>query len=108
MPGGSKDVWWSRDALADVEGIARYLARRESKALALAVITEVKEAAERLSYQSRMWRVRDTVYPGARFILVEPYVIVYDIRGRTVNIVRVVHGAQDIEAIFRTEDTPQI
>lgn len=108
MLGENKKVAWSEDALSDVEEIARYLARRESNALARSAITEIKEAGERLSYQSLLWRERATVYPGARFLLVDPYVIVYDIRGERVNIVRVVHGVQDIQAIFHTEDMPQL
>lgn len=101
-------VVWTEDAKDDLRGIVEYLYARESAVLAEKVARAVHAAAERLSYQALLWRERDTIYPRARFVVVDPYVVVYDVRGSAVNVARILHGAQDIEAIFQTEDDPWI
>lgn len=100
------EVFWSDDAKNDLRGIIEYLTTRESAEFADKTARVIAQAADRLSYQALLWHTRDTIYPGARFLLVEPYVIVYDVRDTVANIARIVHGAQDIEAIFKTEDDP--
>lgn len=88
--------------------VVEYLFKRESDALANKTARAIHAAAERLSYQALLWHERNTIYPGARFVLVDPYVLVYDVRGSFVNIARVLHGAQNIEAIFQTEGDPWV
>ena len=101
-------VVWSDDAKDDLRGIVEYLLGRESSAFSYKSARAIHAAVERLSYQALLWHERNTIYPGARFVLVDPYVVVYDVRSRVVNVVRILHGAEDIEAIFQTEDDPWI
>ena len=104
MGKSNRHVVWTDDAKGDLRGIVEYLLRRESSALSSKTARAIHAAAQRLSYQALLWHERSTIYPGARFVVVDPYVIVYDVRSSVVNVVRVLHGAQDIEAIFQTED----
>ena len=108
MEKSSWRVVWTDDAKNDLRGIVEYLLRRESSALSYKTARDIHAAAQRLSYQALLWHERNTIYPGARFVLVDPYVLVYDVRSSVVNVVRILHGAQDIEAIFQTEDDPWI
>ena len=101
-------VVWADDAKDDLRSIVEYLLRRESSALAYKTARDIHAATERLSYQALLWHERNTIYLGARFVLTDPYVVVYDVRGSVVNVARILHGAQDIEAIFQTEDDPWI
>ncbi len=106
-----KNKWrvvWTDDAKDDLRSIVEYLLRRESSALSDKTARAIHATAERLSYQALLWHERDTIYPGARFVLVDPYIIVYDVRSSAVNVTRILHGAQDVEAIFQTEDDPWI
>jgi len=103
-----KEVVWASAAEDDVVKIVRYLIEHESEEYARRMAVDIQEAGERLSYQALLWRARDNVFPGARFVLMKPYIIVYDVRDDDVNIVRVLHGAQNIEAILQTEDEPNI
>lgn len=50
-------------------------------------------------------RDRGDLVPGIRSILSNPYVIFYRVRNTTIEIVRVLHGRRNIEAVFvaRTE-----
>jgi toxin ParE1/3/4 len=106
-----KNKWrvvWTDDAKDDLRGIVEYLLERESSTLSDKTARTIHAAAERLSYQALLWHERNTIYPGARFVVTDPYIVVYDVRDSVVNIARVLHGAEDIEAIFQTEDDPWI
>ena len=103
----NRKVVWSDTAREDMAGIGSCLAQMESYSIADKVLTDVEEAGKRLAYQALLWRVRENVYPEARFVIVHSYVIVYIVED-AVTILRVVHGVRDIEAIFHTDDSPQL
>jgi len=83
-------VRWTRRALRDVETHVAYLDQvnpRAAQDLAIALI----EAGDSLSMMPR--RGRPGRIPGTRELLaVSPYLIVYDIDGDDVTILRVWHG----------------
>jgi toxin ParE1/3/4 len=64
------------------------------------VIAELSRACERLVDAPRMGRGRDELRPGLRSWVVAPYVVFYVIVEDSIEVVRVLHGARNIEAIL--------
>jgi toxin ParE1/3/4 len=54
--------------------------------------------------QPGIGRPRDDLKPGLRSFVVKSYVVFCRVVDGTVEVVRVLHGSRDIEAIFRDED----
>ena len=53
----------------------------------------------------RMGRLREELSPGLRCLPVGNYLIFYRHNGRNIEVVRVLHGARDIEALFQDTET---
>lgn len=86
-------IRWLRKALANLDAEAEYISR-DSKQAARRTVATIEQAAEQLAdYPSsgRPGRV-----PGTRELIVTgtPYIIPYRVRGGTVEILRVFHGAR--------------
>lgn len=104
----NRKVVWSSVSEKDLVGIGISLEEGESRIVAAKVLNDIEDAGERLEYQTLLFRKRDNIYLKARFVLVHSYVIVYVVEGMIVAILRVIHGARDIEAIFHTDDNPRL
>ncbi len=84
---------WRAAARADIIRIVRYIAEENSVA-ARQVARELALAGDSLTVFPR--RGRRGRIPGTReLVAVRPYIIVYEIDGDAVTILRVWHGAQD-------------
>ena len=94
-------IVWSRDAKRDLLQIWNYLAREASFARADERIEKIRQTAQLLSQWPFSGRIREALLPGMRSIAAPPHVIFYRVRDDAVEIVRVVDGRRDIEAIFR-------
>lgn len=86
-------VRWLARALRDLEAIADYIAM-DNPAAALRMVDRVEECTARLEdhpQQGRPGRV-----DGTRELVVSstPYLVVYRLGSRTVDVLRVLHGAQ--------------
>lgn len=108
MRRASKRVWWSPRSRQDLEEISRYLYKIAPGDLAEKLICDILDAAEDLSARALLWRVRMDVGANVRTVLVRPYMIFYRVMSSEVEVMRVLHGAQDIEEIFNTEDDPRL
>jgi toxin ParE1/3/4 len=93
-------IVWSSDADEDLLDIWGYLARAASRAVADRTARDIRRACERLSRLPFSGRPRDNILPGFRSILVHPYIVFYRLRSKNVEIVRVLHGRRDVDAIF--------
>jgi toxin ParE1/3/4 len=78
----------------------RYYARVASVEVADRLLREIDAAGQRLSENALRWRARDELMPGLRSALVQPYVIFYRIDDGIVEVVRVLHGRRNFDAIF--------
>lgn len=67
---------------------ARYLAALERGLLALLDHPEIG-------------RPRDDLSPGSRVYLIEQHVAIYDLRGATLRVLRILHGRRDIARALR-------
>jgi len=66
-------------------------------------IDRIDEKFRALAEQPLMGRERRELGPGIRSIAMAPYVIFYEALPDRVMIVRVLHGARDVEAEFKEE-----
>lgn len=90
-------------AESDLEEILAYLDER-SPAAADRLAAALEQRCQLLGQLPEMGRPRDELAPGLRSIAVERYVVFYRVAHRAVEILRVLHGARDIDTIMRGED----
>jgi toxin ParE1/3/4 len=83
----------------DLLKIWNYIAD-ESEANADAFIDKIYETMELLARQPGLGRHRDELAPGIQSFPVGRYIIFYRVVAGAIEIVRVLHGARDIENIF--------
>jgi toxin ParE1/3/4 len=93
-------ILWSREADEDLYQIWDYLVGEASIAVADRQISRIIEATNRLSKWPHSGRPRGGIIPGMRSLVASPYVIFYRPGENAVEIVRVLHGRRDIEAVF--------
>ena len=92
-------VLFSSRALSDLEEIGEYISRDNSEAAAR-VILDIGDKAEVLAEHSEIGRNRTDLLPNLRSFPCGNYVIFYYPIEDGVEIVRVLHGARDIEELF--------
>jgi plasmid stabilization system protein ParE len=97
------DLRWSLTAEADLRAIEDFIAK-DSVLHAVHFVDRLIEAAEQLTHAPKIGRVvpefqRDDL----RELLFRAYRIVYQVRGETVTVLRVVHGARDLARLVRRE-----
>jgi toxin ParE1/3/4 len=92
-------IVWSPDADNDLAQIWNYLAREASIGRADDQVRKIETACCVLAEWPLAGRSRDTIIPGLRTIVATPYVIFYRVSD-TVQIIRVLDGRRDIDAIL--------
>src|SRR5215218_9922425 len=91
----------SRRADADFDAIWDYIAR-DSVEAADKVEAEIHSEIKRLAEMPGMGHEREDVRNASyRFWRVHSYLIAYRMEGRTLIVVRIVHGARDLRKIFK-------
>ncbi|MBW4497748.1 MAG: type II toxin-antitoxin system RelE/ParE family toxin [Oscillatoria princeps RMCB-10] len=90
-------------ARLDLQDITRYIAGFNSAA-ARKLKDRIKQQCERLADFPEMGQRRDDLQPGLRSFPVEDYLIFYRPMGAGVEIVRVVSGYRDLEALFSSRE----
>lgn len=91
------------EAEADLADIYDHIAD-DSPARAEKFVALLRERCGALRQHPRMGRTRDELRPGLRSLLIERYVVIYHVIEDAVEIVAVVHGSRDIEALFEQEE----
>jgi len=90
-------------AKSDLVEIWDYIAD-DSEARADTFIETVDQKSNALAGRPNMGRLRDELADGLRSFPVGRYVIFYRPIPKGIEIVRVLHGARDLDAIFRSDD----
>jgi toxin ParE1/3/4 len=90
-------------AEADLEAILDYLEGR-SPAAAERLAKAIDERCRRLGQLPRMGRAREELQPGLRSVVVDKYTLFYRVTPTAVQILRILHGARDIDRIMKGED----
>src|SRR5260370_37172737 len=91
MPRASHVVWAPR-AKRDLLDIWRYYARVASPEIADNILRGIERASEAIGKNPLARRARDDLMAGLRAALVSPHTIFYRVRGREVEVVRLLHG----------------
>ena len=87
------------DALGDLEEIQDFIAE-DNRAAAARLIGSLRKACEFLAGNPHAGRARPELRADLRSFPAKRYVIFYRLLGDTLEIVSVVHGSRDIEAMF--------
>jgi toxin ParE1/3/4 len=90
-------------AAADLDVIATYIAADNPRAAAR-TIARIKGKAQALAEAPGIGRPRDELLPGIRSFAVGRYVIFYRPTSPGIEVIRVLHGMRDIDAIFAEDD----
>ena len=86
-------------AREDLDEIWDYIAR-DNPVVATKVVYRIRDRFEMLGRQPLLGEVCEDLQPGLRNFPVRPYVIYYCVLDDVVSIVRVLHGARDVEQLF--------
>lgn len=87
-------VNWSPEALEDVDGIAEYIAR-DSAFYASAVVSKIKEQSQSVRHLAERGHiVPELKNKTIRELFIYSYRLIYQVIGRDVLIIAVIHGKQ--------------
>ena len=100
MRKGEPAVDWSPEAEQDLLAIWSYVAREASPDVADEQLRSLDRACEALAQWPHSRRGHDELFRGVRSVAVEAYVVFYRMGDSTIEIIRVLHGRRDVDAIF--------
>ncbi len=98
----SKAIALRPQAQTDLDEIAQYIANHQVDA-ALRFIDAAERAIANLSDYPQMGRARPEIHSGLRSWPIRGftnYIIFYDITDTTIDVVRILHGAMNLEEAF--------
>jgi toxin ParE1/3/4 len=90
-------------ALFDLTEIWSYIAA-DSVTSADRLAAEIDKAFKLLARRPGLGRARPELYPDLRSFVVRKYVVFYLPLTNGIDVIRVLHGARDIETVFVDED----
>jgi len=70
------------------------------------VIRQVEQTVSILGQHPFAGRARDEIRPNLRSIRARAHIVFHRVDERAVEVVRVLHGRRDIEAVFSASDSP--
>jgi len=97
----NRDLWWSFRARQDLEEIREYLYRVAPADSAERILTAFLAHSDQLPENPFMWPTHD-IFKDMRFFMTRPYNVYYRVSEIDIEIVRILHGHQDTEAVLRT------
>lgn len=97
-------VIWSPEALDDIDQLWEYYAEVAGTATADKTLREIGKAVALIEDFPYAGRSRDEIRYGLRSLAAAPQIIFYRLKGDRAEIVRVLDGRQDIEAIFSNDE----
>jgi toxin ParE1/3/4 len=89
------------EARADLEDIWRYIAADNPRAATM-MVDRIQDRCERLAAAPFTGRARPELGADLRAVVVGSYLAFYRVTSELVEVVRVLHGAQDLPAILRS------
>src|SRR5437870_2491556 len=89
-------------AETDLAEILDYLEERSPQA-AERLATAIDDRCSLLGQLPQMGRTREDLGPGLRSVVVERYVLFYRVTATAVEVLRILHGARDIDSIMKTD-----
>ena len=90
----------SKDAERDLDQIWIHVATNASEETANRFIDRLTSPLPLLARNPRLGRSRDEIQPGLRSLPVDDYVVFYQVMLQGILILRILHGARDIDTVF--------
>ncbi|MBN8715962.1 MAG: type II toxin-antitoxin system RelE/ParE family toxin [Xanthomonadales bacterium] len=87
----------------DLEAIADYIAT-DNPVRALSFVRELRAQCQRITLNPSGYRLRPELGDGIRSCAYGHYVIFFEASAETVLVVRVLHGARDLPAVFSADE----
>ena len=94
------ELVWSPESEQDLLDIWAYSARRWSLEIADERLDAINASCDYLRQSPLSGRARDELKRGLRSVVVHPHVVFYRVSGTNLDIVRVLDGRRDLDAIF--------
>jgi toxin ParE1/3/4 len=104
MPSAERRLLWSAPAENDLLEIRAYLASEASPNVADEQLRRIHTACETLKDWPFAGRSRREFRHDLRSLSVKPYIVFYRVLGQACEVVRVLHGHRDLDAIFPGPD----
>lgn len=89
----------------DLEQIGDHIAAR-SPPTALRFVARVRDQCDRIGLMPHAWPARPEWGVGVRVTVVGRYLMVHRVHGDVVQVLRILHGARDLERLFSDEPLP--
>src|SRR4051794_11029266 len=93
----------TRAAQADLREIKEYIIEHGTPRAAERWVHTLRQGCQRVANTPGMGRPREDLHPGLRSLAVGNYLICYRQESGRVDIVHILHGARDLERLFREE-----
>lgn len=103
---GSRRAIWSPEAVADLEAIYAHYLRQAGGSTAEKLLREIGRVVLMIEDHPYAGRARDELRPGIRSIASTPNVVFYRVADDAPQIVRVLDGRRDVDAIFDDANRP--
>ena len=87
----------------DLESIADYIAA-DNPRRAVSFIQELRQQCQRIALNPHGYRMRPELGEGVRSCQHGRYVIFVEASADAVTVIRILHGARDLPALFRPDD----
>jgi len=87
-------------ASRDLESILDFLAEQSSIDAAESFLEKINQKCQNLKFPS-LARSRNELFPGIRSLPIDQYLIFYRLQEEEIEIVRIVSGYQDLDALFK-------
>ncbi|MHC4052058.1 type II toxin-antitoxin system RelE/ParE family toxin [Bradyrhizobium sp. 25ACV] len=97
-------IIWSPEALADIDQLWDYYAEAAGGQTADRVLRQIGKAVALVEDFPFAGRARDEIRSGLRSLTVAPQIVFYRLKDDRAEIVRVLDGRRDIEAIFPNDE----
>lgn len=94
------ELIFTHQAQSDLDEIWDYLASEADEAIADRVVDEIRYACERIVEFPHSGRTKEMLRPDLRSFIVRNYVFFYYVHSDGIEIIRILHGARDIESLI--------
>jgi toxin ParE1/3/4 len=92
-------------ARRDLDYVADWIRTRSGRARAQLVVGRIMAACQLLAQQPLAGRPEPELGEDVRSFVVHPYLVVYRPRRRSIEVLRVIHGARDRNAAWREPES---
>lgn len=97
----SRRCRFTRIASSDLENILDYIAEQNGIDVAEKFLKRINQKCQNLVNFPELGKRRDELFPGIRSLPVGKYLIFYRLLDTELEVVRIVSGYQDVEALFK-------